>query len=148
MVIAVFGESCTGKSTIAKLLQQQFSAEIYSGKDYLRLAKSPFEAETKFRSLLKQAQDSDSALIDVISEPEQLRLLPDGCFRVLVTAGLGSIQTRFAKRTGGVLPPPVAAMLECRHGCFDKEPHGLRIDTDTTAADDACRQILQALPHR
>ncbi|MGI6260780.1 MAG: hypothetical protein ACOYJR_02945 [Acutalibacteraceae bacterium] len=27
MVIAVFGESCTGKSTIAKLLQQQFSAD-------------------------------------------------------------------------------------------------------------------------
>lgn len=40
IVIAILGNSCTGKSTIAELLAQRLSAEVYSGKDYLRLARS------------------------------------------------------------------------------------------------------------
>lgn len=39
MVIALFGDSCTGKATIAAALVQMLSAEIFSGKDYLKLAK-------------------------------------------------------------------------------------------------------------
>lgn len=39
MVIALFGDSCTGKSTIAERLAETSSLPIYSGKDYLRLAK-------------------------------------------------------------------------------------------------------------
>ena len=40
MVIGIFGESCTGKSTLAEKLKTQLDAEVYTGKDYLRLAKN------------------------------------------------------------------------------------------------------------
>ena len=49
MLIAIIGESCTGKSTLADKLKQDFNAAVYTGKDYLRLAKSPSEAETAFK---------------------------------------------------------------------------------------------------
>lgn len=145
MIIAVFGESCTGKSTLTAKLKEMLSAEVYSGKDYLRLAKNEADAEMKFRNLLKETQAADSILIDVISEPEQLKLLPAGCLRVLVTADLEQIEARFAKRTGGVLPPPVAAMLQRKHGVFDAQPHDLHIHTSQTSPDEACKQILQTL---
>ncbi len=49
MVIALFGDSCTGKSTIAEKLSAQISAEVYSGKDYLKLAKSESMAAALFK---------------------------------------------------------------------------------------------------
>ena len=36
MVIAIFGESCTGKSTLARALKERLGGEVYTGKDYLR----------------------------------------------------------------------------------------------------------------
>lgn len=40
MVIAIFGESCTGKSTLARALKERLGGEVYTGKDYLRMAKT------------------------------------------------------------------------------------------------------------
>ncbi|MBO7294110.1 MAG: aspartate--tRNA ligase, partial [Bacteroidaceae bacterium] len=40
MVIGIFGESCTGKSTLAGLLKTKLDAEVYTGKDYLRFSKN------------------------------------------------------------------------------------------------------------
>lgn len=40
MVIALIGESCTGKSTLAGMLKEKLGALVFSGKDYLRLAKA------------------------------------------------------------------------------------------------------------
>lgn len=40
MAVGMIGDSCTGKSTIAKILGKRLDAEVVSGKDYLRLAKS------------------------------------------------------------------------------------------------------------
>lgn len=137
MVIALFGESCTGKSTIAGRLAQRLGAEIITGKDYLKLAKSEAEATQLFREKLR----GDGRMIYVISEPEQLALLPEACVRVLVCASLETIRTRFAARMHGQLPPPVATMLERKHGRFEPEAHDLRIDTDVIAPEDACAQI-------
>ena len=39
-------------------------------------------------------------LIYVISEPDQPALLPEGALRVLVTAGIDTVKTRFAAREG------------------------------------------------
>ena len=39
MVIGIFGESCTGKSTLAEKIAAGCSCEVFTGKDYLRLAK-------------------------------------------------------------------------------------------------------------
>lgn len=138
MVIALFGDSCTGKSTIAEELSAQISAKVYSGKDYLKLAKS----ESMAAALFKKKLEGTETIIYVISEKEQLALLPDRCVRVLVTASLETIKTRFAARMHGNLPAPVAAMLERKYGQFVAEPHDLRIDTDLTPSDEACGRIL------
>ena len=139
MVIAIFGESCTGKSTLARALAGKRSMTVYSGRDYLRLARSEREAAEKFAALLRDpARDT----VFVISEREQLRLLPECCVRVLVTADIGSIKERFAARMGGKLPPPVAAMLEKKHGTFDNEPFDVHIVSGEGTEQEACAAIL------
>lgn len=142
MLYAIFGESCTGKSTIAEALRAQLSATVYTGKDYLRLEKSEDAALRRFRALLAQAVDGDEHIVYVISERAHLALLPEGCRRVLVTAELDVIRARFAQRMHGQLPPPVAAMLERQHGCFDQEPHDLHVRSGELDIDEVCRQIL------
>ena len=93
MVIALFGDSCTGKSTIAAALAPSLSAEIFSGKDYLKLAKSESMAEALFQKKLR----GEETILYVISEKDQLALLPEGCVRVLVTAGLATIKERVCR---------------------------------------------------
>lgn len=147
MVIAIFGENCVGKSAIADELARQRSATVYAGKDYLRLDKSPDNAKAAFVSLLRAGAESEDWLVYVASEPEQLALLPEGCLRVLVTAELGVIQARFAARMGGNLPPPVAAMLERKHGMFDNAPRDLLLEdgehTPAEAAEIVARAALE-----
>lgn len=137
MVIALFGDSCTGKSTIVAALAQTLSAEIFSGKDYLKLAKSESMAEALFKKKLC----GEEPIIYVISEKEQLILLPEGCMRVLVTASLATIKERFAARMHGNLPTPVAAMLERKYGQFESAAHDLRVDTDTASVEEVASEI-------
>ena len=137
MVIALFGDSCTGKSTIAAMLAQALSAEIFSGNDYLKLEKSKSMAAALFKKKLC----SDEVIIYVISEKEQLALLPEGCIRVLVTASLGTIRERFAVRMHGELPAPVASMLERKYGQFEATAHDLHVDTDAISAEEAAEKI-------
>ena len=142
MVIAIFGESCTGKSTLAEDLKEALKAQVYTGKDFLRLAKSEAQARSAFQALLAQAAEGQETVIYVISEPEHLELLPRTCLRVLVTAPLEEICRRFAQRTGGKLPDPVRAMLERRHGCFDDEPCDLHLVSGQTSPEDNCAAVL------
>ena len=111
MVIGIFGESCTGKSTLAKEISKELSCKVFSGKDYLRLAKNEAIAKKVFTNLLNEAIDGEN-IIYVISEREHLPLLPQEAVRILVTAELDVIKSRFAARMGGVLPKPVEMMLE------------------------------------
>ena len=117
MVIGIFGESCTGKSTLAEKIATSFPCEVFTGKDYLRLAKNENIAKVMFQKKLTAALTGES-IIYVISEKEHLPLLPEGALRILVTADLELIKSRFAERMRGNLPAPVAAMLEKKHGCF------------------------------
>ena len=39
-MIAIIGESCTGKTTLAQMLKEKLNAQFFAGKDYLRLAKN------------------------------------------------------------------------------------------------------------
>ena len=137
MVIALFGDSCTGKSTVAAALAQTLSAEIFSGKDYLKLAKSESMAAALFKKKLR----GEEPIIYVISEQEQLALLPEGCIRVLMTASLETIKERFAARMHGNLPAPVASMLERKYGQFEAAAHDLRVDTDAVASEEAANEI-------
>ena len=142
MVIGIFGESCTGKSTLAAKLKEHINAQIYTGRDYLRLEKNEAAALQSFRTKLREAVNGEN-IIYVISEREHLPLLPDGSIRVLVTADLEVIKTRFAVRMHGNLPAPVAAMLERNHGCFDMEPHDMEVVSGQTDLDEACGRIIE-----
>jgi cytidylate kinase len=141
MVIGIFGESCTGKSTLAERLKGMLNAEVYAGKDYLRFAKNESMAKKLFRKELEAAV-SGKHIIYVISELEHLPLLPEGALRVLVTADLELIKARFASRMKGNLPAAVAAMLERKHGCFDGEAHHLHVVSGETDLDALCHQIV------
>ena len=141
MTIGIFGESCTGKSTIAKLLREKTGGSLWSGKDYLRLAKSEDGAKAAFREKMQ----SGETVIYVIAEMEQLALLPEDAVRVLVTAELSQILERFALRMRGNLPPPVKAILERKHGCFDGEFCHVHIRSGEESPEEAAEKILKFL---
>lgn len=140
MLIAIIGESCVGKTTLANALKAASGAQIFSGKDYLRLAKNEAEAKRIFQEKLKEAVSGET-VIYLIAEKEQLSLLPEGAVRILVTADMALIQERFAARMHGKLPAPVAAMLERKHGCFDREPHDLHVHNGCPDAAEVCRSL-------
>ena len=140
MVIGIFGESCTGKSTLAERIAASLSCEIYTGKDYLRLTKNENIAKVMFQKKLTAAVNGEN-IVYVISEKEHLPLLPEGTLRILVTADLDTIKSRFAQRMRGNLPAPVAAMLEKKHGCFDDVPHDIHVISGETDLDEVCKRI-------
>ena len=140
MVIGIFGESCTGKSTLAEKLAASFPCEVFTGKDYLRLAKNENIAKVMFRKKMAAAVAGEN-VIYVISEKEHLPLLPEGALRILVTADLETIKSRFSQRMRGNLPAPVASMLEKKHGCFDGESHDFRVISGETDLETVVEQI-------
>ena len=71
----------------------------------------------------------------------QATALVDTLGLFLVTAGLPEIKVRFARRMGGALPPPVEAMLERKHGCFDGEAHDLHVSSGQTDLGMVCGRI-------
>ena len=144
MVIAIFGESCTGKSTLADKLKGSFPCEIFTGKDYLRLAKSENVAKMMFQKKLAAAVNGENILY-VISEKEHISLLPEGTLRILVTADLELIKSRFAQRMHGNLPAPVAAMLERKHGCFDNMEYDFHVVSGETDLDEICGKISEII---
>ena len=141
MVIGIFGESCTGKTTLARRIADSIPCELFTGKDWLRLAKNENIARAMFQKKLTAAVSGEN-IIYVISEREHLALLPQGAVRILVTADLEQIKSRFAQRMRGTLPPPVAAMLERKHGCFDAEPYDIRVVSGETDLDAVTAYIL------
>ena len=142
MVIGIFGESCTGKSTLANRIAAQLPCEMFTGKDYLRLAKSESIAKAMFKNKLNEAQEG-AHILYVISEKEHLSLLPSSALRVLVTADLQLIKSRFAQRTGGTLPAPVECMLERKHGCFHAETHDIHVISEKTDLDSVTEEIMR-----
>nr|WP_305118262.1 hypothetical protein [uncultured Acetatifactor sp.] len=71
MVIGIFGESCTGKSTLADKLKESIHAQVYTGRNYLRLEKSKAAAKQSFPTKLLEAVNGEN-IIYVISEKEHL----------------------------------------------------------------------------
>lgn len=127
MVIGIIGENCSGKSTLAEEIKNTIGAEIISGKDYLRMAKSESEAVSLFKEKLKNAVTGEHVLY-VISEKEHLDLLPEGAVRILVKADIDTIKERFKARMRGNLPAPVEQMLVRKHGMFDNESYDYQYD--------------------
>lgn len=129
MLIAIIGENCVGKSTLANKINETLNAKIYSGKDYLRLEKNPSMALEKFKTILKEAVIGDS-IIYLITEKEHLSLLPEGAFKIVLTAELEVIKERFKERMRGNLPLPLEKMLEAKHGMYDNLKCDLKLDSN------------------
>ena len=146
MVICLFGESCTGKSTIAEQLKKKVDAKVFTGKDYIKLAKNEDEAKKQFIELLKHNETTSEVLIYVVSEKEHLALLPEKTIRVLLTAELDVIKERFSKRMNGKMPAPVAKMLESKHRMFNSEKHDLHIHGVDGDIDEICEKIYSLIP--
>ena len=144
MVIGIIGENCSGKSTLAEKIKAELGAEIVTGKDYLRMAKSESEAVSLFREKLRRAVSGDN-IIYVISDPEHVKLLPDGAIRILVTTDLETIKERFRARMRGNLPAPVALMLERKHGMFDSGEYDYRFDGATGDAKSFCEVLKNVM---
>ncbi|MBS7262098.1 MAG: hypothetical protein KIG36_00620 [Eubacteriales bacterium] len=140
MVIGIVGENCSGKSTLAGKIKQAIGAEIITGKDYLRMAKSEPEATLLFKNKLRQALTGEN-IIYVISEPEHVGLLPGGAIKILVSADIDTIKERFKSRMHGNLPAPVAQMLERKHGVFDDGIYDYRFDGVTGDAAALCDML-------
>ncbi len=134
MLIAIIGENCVGKSTLAQKINEKLNAKIYSGKDYLRLAKNPTLAEKSFKELLNNALLGDNAIY-IITEKEHLNLLPKGAFKIVLTAELSVIKQRFKERMRGNLPLPVEKMLESKHGIYDNLQCDLKMDGNYNIED-------------
>ena len=112
-----------------------------------RLAGSESAAKALFRKRLENALEGES-VVYVISEPEQLDLLPEGAVRVLVTADLDTIKARFRARMRGNLPAPVENMLERKHGMFDAGTYDYRYDGVNGDAAALCEALKQRLENR
>lgn len=143
MLIGIIGESCTGKSTLAEKLKVQLNAEVFTGKDYLRLAKNEAIAQKLFIKKLDAAKTGEN-IVYVISEKEHLALLPEGAVRILMTADLDLILERFAHRMHGTLPPPVKMMLEKKHGIFDAVTWDYQI-RNGSGLDEVCAALEKCL---
>jgi adenylate kinase family enzyme len=143
MVIAIIGENCAGKSTLAEKIKETFGGEIISGKDYLRMAKSESEAVALFKNKLKNAVDGEN-IIYVISEKEHIAFLPDGALKILAYADIETIKERFKERMRGVLPPPVEKMLVSKHGAFDDGEYFYRYD----GAKKDVESVIKAIKER
>ncbi len=140
MLIGIIGESCSGKSTLAESIKKEIGAEVITGKDYLRMARSESEAVALFRERLLKAVSGEN-LLYVISEPEECSLLPDGAVRILVSADIDTIKERFRARMHGNLPAPVAQMLEKKHGIFDEGNYDYRFHSGTDDAATLCAEL-------
>ena len=127
MVIGIIGENCSGKSTLAEAIKNAIGAEIVTGKDYLRMAKSESEAVKLFQAKLKDAIAGEN-IIYVISEKEHINFLPDEAVKILVKADIDAIKERFKARMHGNLPTPVEQMLIRKHGMFDNGAYDYQYD--------------------
>lgn len=129
MLIAIIGENCVGKSTLANKLNKELNAKVYTGKDYLRLEKNPSIALEKFKQMLNDAVAGEN-LIYITTEKEHVDILPEGAFKIVLTAELDDIKERFKERMRGNLPLPVEKMIEEKHRMYDELACNLKLDSN------------------
>ena len=83
----------------------------------------------KFKIILKEAVTGDN-IIYLITEKEHLNLLPEGAFKIVLTAELDVIKERFKERMRGNLPLPLEKMLEAKHGMYDNLECNIKLDSN------------------
>lgn len=135
MLYIFMGQSCTGKSTVVNKIKEFMDIEVFSGKDYLRMAKNENEAWLLFYEKLSSAalnkDSSKSTIIYLITEKEQLDRISaiEDSYKVKFTASLDTIKSRFAQRMHGKLPQPIEKMLEKQYKEWESIKGDMNVDT-------------------
>lgn len=152
MMLYIFmGQSCTGKSTMADKVKGLVDVEVYTGKDYLRMAKSENEAwELFYKKLSDAASNKDSLekpIIYLITEKIQLdRIINiEGSCKVKFTSTIDTIKSRFAQRMHGILPQPVERMLNSQYEEWKNIKGDIEIDT---RIEDDVEKLLNLIKHQ
>ena len=127
MLIAIIGENCVGKTTLANQINEKLGATVYTGKDYLRLEKSPSAAAEAFKATFNASLEGYK-IIYLITVKEHIQFLPEGAFRIVLTAELEVIKERFKARMRGNLPMPLEKMLDAKHGMYDNLDCNIKLD--------------------
>jgi len=147
MLFIFMGPSCTGKSSAANELKKLADVQIYTGKDYLRMAKNEQEAWKVFSEELKKAANNIDlkapSIVYIISEKNDVSKIEaiENAVTVKFTADLEVIKSRFAQRMKGNLPAPVEKMLEQQYTNWKDADAKLNIDTGTDTPDQAAKKI-------
>lgn len=148
MLYIFMGQSCTGKSTVANKVKEIIGAEVFAGKDYLRMAKDENEAWGLFYEKLSKAASNNvepkGTIIYLITEKAQLDRITDieGLCKVKFTAPLGTIKSRFAQRMHGNLPQPVEKMLTKQYEEWESIKGDISVDT---TVDNDIERILSLI---
>lgn len=135
MLYIFMGPSCSGKSTVANKVKELINVEVFTGKDYLRLAKSENEAwRLFFEKLSNAAANKDLSkenVIYLITEKAQLERINtiEGMYKVKFNASIETINSRFAKRMNGKLPPPIEKMLTNQYEQWKSIEGDISVDT-------------------
>jgi predicted kinase len=152
-VLLVFhGPSCSGKSTVAGIIAQRTGASVWTGSDYLRLAKSEPSAWLQFMTVLERAAaaavfDSDSVIFVHTGSLPHGRFLPDGpAVRTLrFTAAQEVLEARFAPRVGGRVSPAISAMLARSSETARRTPADEEYDTSVRSAEAIAEELMSSL---
>lgn len=135
MLYVLCGPSCAGKSTVAAALKERLGARVYTGKDYLRLARSEAEARACLLRELRERAGADSHAAVVLTETDlvaELRAIAGARF-VRCTAPKEILIERFIARSGGKANPAFAAMIDRQAQKWDAIPCDSVVDTGGSA---------------
>lgn len=143
------GPSCSGKSTAGEIVGKRTGAKIYSGKDYLRLAKAEGEAWRVFQEKMVEAagHGKEESLIFVCTEKELFDRISvkENIFTVRFTATPEDIKRRFAELMHGNLPKPLEMMLEKQMHLWEGIEAKLLVNSSSESSEDAAKRVLSEL---
>ncbi len=147
MLFIFMGPSCSGKSSTAEELKKLTDAQIYSGKDYLRMDKNENNAWKLFEEILKEGCNNkdlhSKSIIYIISEKKdivKLKFIKDA-ITINFTADAEIIKSRFAKRMNGVLPKSVESMIDKQLLEWKDITAKLHVDTSKDSPSDIVKKI-------
>jgi adenylate kinase family enzyme len=146
MLYVFMGPSCSGKSSTAKELKKLIDVQIYTGKDYLRMAKNESSAWGIFEEKLKEASSNkdlnSQSIVYIISEKKEIsKLKLIDAITINFTADAEIIKSRFAQRMNGVLPKPIENMIEKQLTEWKDINAKLHVDTSNNNAKDIAKKV-------
>lgn len=155
MLLVLFGPSCSGKSSVASIIRDRRGASVWTGRDYLRLAKSEQRAWRSFLDLLIAAAGnsgmSEDSIVYVAADVGYVRRVVEqahGAVPVRLVADLATLESRFAPRVGGAISPAIRAMLKRSRDAAAEEPAALAFDTTKMSGEEVAESILKWCANR